>query len=40
MHDTLELGRQALGGLATDGFLAQRAELLWQQGRLEETVTC
>ena len=39
MHDTLELGRQALGGLAIDGFLVQRAELLWQQGRLEETVT-
>ena len=38
MHDGLELGRQALGGLAIDGFLAQRAELLWQQGRLEETV--
>src|SRR5262245_26818125 len=38
MHDTLELGRQAVGGLAVDGFLAQRAELLWQQGRLEETV--
>src|SRR5262249_3417269 len=34
----LELGRQALGGLALDGFLAQRAELLWQQGRLEETI--
>ena len=39
MHDGLELGRQALGGLAIDGLLAQRAELLWQQGRLEETVT-
>src|SRR2546428_5303232 len=39
MHDALELGRQAIGGLAIDGFLAQRAELLWQQGRLEETVT-
>jgi tetratricopeptide (TPR) repeat protein len=39
MHDTLEFGRQAMGGLALDGFLAQRAELLWQQGRLEETVT-
>jgi tetratricopeptide (TPR) repeat protein len=39
MHDALELGRQALGGLAVDGFLAQRAELLWQQGRLEETIT-
>jgi tetratricopeptide (TPR) repeat protein len=39
MHDTLEFGRQALGGLAIDGFLVQRAELLWQQGRLEETVT-
>jgi tetratricopeptide (TPR) repeat protein len=39
MHDTLELGRQALGGLALDGFLAQRAELLWQQGRLDEAVT-
>jgi tetratricopeptide (TPR) repeat protein len=38
MHDTLEFGRQALGGLAIDGFLVQRAELLWQQGRLEETV--
>src|SRR5262249_34762059 len=38
MHDTLEFGRQALGGLAIDGFLAQRSELLWQQGRLEETV--
>src|SRR5262245_6995611 len=38
MHEGLELGRQALGGLALDGFLAQRAELLWQQGRLEETV--
>src|SRR5437762_227541 len=39
MHDALELGRQALGGLAIDGFLAQRAELLWQQGRLAATVT-
>ena len=39
MHETLEFGRQAMGGLALDGFLAQRAELLWQQGRLEETVT-
>lgn len=38
MHDTLELGRQAVGGLAIDGFLAQRAELLWQQGRLTETI--
>ena len=39
MHDMLELGRHAIGGLALDGFLAQRAELLWQQGRLEETVS-
>ena len=38
MHEALEFGRQALGGLALDGFLAQRAELLWQQGRHEETV--
>src|SRR5262249_23879998 len=39
MHDALEFGRQALGGLAIDSFLVQSAELLWQQGRLEETVT-
>jgi tetratricopeptide (TPR) repeat protein len=38
IHDCLAIGRQALGGLALDGFLAQRAELLWQQGRLEGTV--
>jgi tetratricopeptide (TPR) repeat protein len=38
MHEALELGREALGGLAIDGFLAQRAELLWQQGRLDETI--
>jgi tetratricopeptide (TPR) repeat protein len=39
MRDTLDFGRQALGGLALDGFLAQRAELLWQQERLAEAAT-
>jgi tetratricopeptide (TPR) repeat protein len=39
MHDALDFGRHALGGLALDGFLAQRAELLWQQGRLAEAAT-